>query len=216
VLAIVGLIAATLVTLIAQPSSVEATHIQVFAYVFHPTGNTAYSSILECGWHTNCDGNFGDAQGGLDWRWLTTPGTTETRLRLKLLAGTNAHVANGKSINFGVTCPRVEILFQRISNGNLLGTIYHRHAKQPPGTVAYVWWAGTPAYQYDYFISNMVDPVDDDCSSFWHVMQEFISAPQTNLLDKNEAIPDEQGCYHCAASYYFWTTTELIFGFRAQ
>jgi len=217
VLVLVGLAIGTTITLVAQPSSVEATHIQVYAFMFMPTGSTSPASqaVMDCGWHTNCDGIYGDAMGGLDWRWIDTPPQTQTRLRLRLLAsGGTTHVANGQSFNTSGACPYLKIYFQRISDGSVLGRIDHYHSVQAPGTVYYTWYASNPSLQYDSAVGSMTAP--NVCSSYYHVMQQIIPYSQTNLLSKNSNIPNEQGCFRCGLHYPVWSIADAIFGFRAQ
>lgn len=207
VLAALGFVSTVAALFNPGPSSAET---QVFGYLFRPTGTDVVAPRLACGWHSNCDGNFGEANKyGVDWIWSN--GNHGTRLRLKLIGpSTPTYVAYGALENTFGTCPKLRITFRSISDGALYGYVRQAHTNGPSAN--YSWIAG-PSYTYDLSTGTMVDPGSDDCSSFWHVMQWYVLEPAGNILSKNTtSIPNESGCYHCDAPYAVWTPTEYIFG----
>jgi hypothetical protein len=209
VLVLTALAFASAAAALLNPGTGSATT-QVFGYLFRPTGTDQVGPVLACGWHDNCDGSFTDPEKkGLDWKWAD--GGHATRLRMKLIGpSTPTYVAYGALENTFGSCPSLRLTFRRISDGAFYGYVKQAHTNGPAAN--YSWIAG-PSYTYDLSTGTMVDPNNDDCSSYWHVMQWYHLSPAGNILSKNTNIPNESACYHCdSRAYGVWSPAEYIWG----
>jgi hypothetical protein len=207
-------LASLLFTATEGAPSARAAPLEIFIYIYHPTGGSSTQAELNCGWHDNCDGIFGDPRTGLDWGYAA--GDTKAWGRLRVI-GTSAATIVARGYTYQTeynTCPGVSNDLKRFDDFGLIGNVRHNHTFKGGGTSYHnIYARNSPAYDNSwpagYFITGY-----DPCSSYSHVMQWYIAGPYSNIVtDGNPNIPDEPAYFHCDTLYDEWTLAERIVSF---
>ncbi len=203
----VGIVAGLL-----QGSEATANHSSypVYAYVYHPTGNSTSNAQLNCGWHDICDGIFSDAsKKGLDWVY---PGNVSYTvwLRVRILGGSGVDWAGrAQSYNAPTGCKRIWSDLYRV-NWSYIGAVANQHS-QAAGTNYFNLYASGGGYNNEGVIGSMLQSGDNCQSSGPHTMQWYTNSSGGSVSKNTSGLPLESGCVLCGWQYNRWATYEWLF-----
>jgi hypothetical protein len=200
---------------------------QVFMYLFHPTGTSTSSAYLACGWHSNCDGDTWDnPKFGTDWDNAGGYGNA-IWVRLRGITSSSATVDVGEMRAYTseyAGCPNAVLADIERADGRIVGKVVNLHSRTSANgqNVVYMQlYAKSAGYRNLGVVGGFVS--SDACSSYPHTMQWYASGAFDNLVSQNSPpnIPNEDpacpvgGSFpNCMRAYDPWTTVEYIFGFE--